>query len=223
MRVGPGSPITSLMEGVRRGVFKRGASFHDPLWTTGSTAPCVLIPGLPIDQQNIFIHPHRRASEPEMLFDDTFSCMAGAALYRADLARAHTICPPAARREAREKRALGEAPAPGAETRGFSDIVLATGSGGTVAGVALGNHLTRHGARVWAFGACDSPSWHHSFIDRQILPFLLPSEGPHVGLHSEDLAEIRNAKNRGRAWASRWRKGASSVEPLSAGCHTHTF
>lgn len=37
----------------------------------------------------------------------------------------------------------------------FTDIVVACGSGGTTAGVALGNSLSGMGARVHGFGVCD--------------------------------------------------------------------
>lgn len=40
----------------------------------------------------------------------------------------------------------------------------ACGSGGTTAGVALGNHLSGMGARVWAYGVCDDPEYFYAFI-----------------------------------------------------------
>ena len=41
----------------------------------------------------------------------------------------------------------------------------ACGSGGTTAGVALGNHLSKGGARVHAFGVCDDPDYFYDYID----------------------------------------------------------
>lgn len=41
----------------------------------------------------------------------------------------------------------------------------ACGSGGTTAGLALGNHLSGYGARVRAYGVCDDPDYFYGFID----------------------------------------------------------
>ena len=41
----------------------------------------------------------------------------------------------------------------------------ACGSGGTTAGIALGNHLSGYGARIWAYGVCDDPDYFYDFID----------------------------------------------------------
>ena len=41
----------------------------------------------------------------------------------------------------------------------------ACGSGGTTAGVALGNHMSDYGARVWAYGVCDDPDYFYSYIN----------------------------------------------------------
>ena len=40
----------------------------------------------------------------------------------------------------------------------------ACGSGGTTAGIALGNHLSGMGARVHAYGVCDDPEYFYGFI-----------------------------------------------------------
>ncbi|KIY95661.1 hypothetical protein MNEG_12301, partial [Monoraphidium neglectum] len=47
----------------------------------------------------------------------------------------------------------------------FDDIIMACGSGGTTAGLALGNHLSGYGARVHAYGVCDDPDYFYNFID----------------------------------------------------------
>lgn len=47
----------------------------------------------------------------------------------------------------------------------FDDIVMACGSGGTTAGLALGNHLSGYGARVHAYGVCDDPDYFYDYID----------------------------------------------------------
>lgn len=41
----------------------------------------------------------------------------------------------------------------------------ACGSGGTTAGIALGNHLSNYGAKIWAYGVCDDPEYFYSYID----------------------------------------------------------
>eukprot|EP00877_Chromochloris_zofingiensis_P005467 jgi/Chrzof1/14921/Cz09g20220.t1 len=47
----------------------------------------------------------------------------------------------------------------------FTDIVMACGSGGTTAGLALGNHLSGYGAKIWAYGVCDDPQYFFDYID----------------------------------------------------------
>ncbi|EFN58625.1 hypothetical protein CHLNCDRAFT_34235 [Chlorella variabilis] len=49
--------------------------------------------------------------------------------------------------------------------QGFTDIAMACGSGGTTAGIALGNHLGGLGLRVHAYGVCDDPDYFHTFCD----------------------------------------------------------
>ncbi|GFR47123.1 hypothetical protein Agub_g8810 [Astrephomene gubernaculifera] len=46
-----------------------------------------------------------------------------------------------------------------------TDICMACGSGGTSAGLALGSHLSSLGARVHAYGVCDTPEYFYNFID----------------------------------------------------------
>lgn len=41
----------------------------------------------------------------------------------------------------------------------------ACGSGGTTAGIALGNHLSGLGLRVHAYGVCDDPAYFYGFCD----------------------------------------------------------
>ncbi|KAL4457486.1 hypothetical protein ABPG75_012351 [Micractinium tetrahymenae] len=49
--------------------------------------------------------------------------------------------------------------------QGFTDIAMACGSGGTTAGIALGNHLSGLGLRVHAYGVCDDPAYFYEFCD----------------------------------------------------------
>ena len=41
----------------------------------------------------------------------------------------------------------------------------ACGSGGTTAGIALGNHLSGAGLRVHSYGVCDDPAYFYSYCD----------------------------------------------------------
>ncbi|PSC68993.1 pyridoxal phosphate [Micractinium conductrix] len=49
--------------------------------------------------------------------------------------------------------------------QGFTDIAMACGSGGTTAGIALGNHLSGLGLRVHAYGVCDDEPYFYEFVD----------------------------------------------------------
>ena len=42
--------------------------------------------------------------------------------------------------------------------------VQACGSGGTTAGLALGNHLGKFGWNIWAYGVCDDPPYFYDYI-----------------------------------------------------------
>ena len=44
-------------------------------------------------------------------------------------------------------------------------FMQACGSGGTTAGLALGNHLSGMGATVHAYGVCDDEEYFYDFID----------------------------------------------------------
>ena len=43
-------------------------------------------------------------------------------------------------------------------------LAQACGSGGTTAGIALGNHISGFGARVHGYGVCDDPEYFYDFI-----------------------------------------------------------
>lgn len=51
------------------------------------------------------------------------------------------------------------------EGQGYTDIAMACGSGGTTAGIALGNHLSGLGLRVHAYGVCDDEAYFYEFAD----------------------------------------------------------
>uniref|UniRef100_A0A0E0CS38 D-cysteine desulfhydrase n=1 Tax=Oryza meridionalis TaxID=40149 RepID=A0A0E0CS38_9ORYZ len=74
----------------------------------------------------------------------------------------------------------------------FDDIVVACGSGGTIAGLALGSKLSSLKAKVHAFSVCDDPGYFHSYVQDLI-------DGLHSDLRSHDLVNIENAKGLGYA------------------------
>ncbi|KAL3143276.1 hypothetical protein ABBQ38_002120 [Trebouxia sp. C0009 RCD-2024] len=47
---------------------------------------------------------------------------------------------------------------------GITDIVLACGSGGTAAGMALGLHLSGLGCKLHAMGVCDDPDYFYNYL-----------------------------------------------------------
>jgi len=78
---------------------------------------------------------------------------------------------------------------------GITDVVVACGSGGTAAGLALGvelSGLAAEGVRVSAFGVCDSPAYFHEYIDG-----LLGALGAEHA--SRDLLRVADAKGAGYA------------------------
>ena len=52
----------------------------------------------------------------------------------------------------------------------YTDVVVATGSGGTLTGLALGLHLAGWSGRVHGMGVCDSPEYFYEYADKHILP-----------------------------------------------------
>ncbi|KAK9798127.1 hypothetical protein WJX73_003347 [Symbiochloris irregularis] len=86
------------------------------------------------------------------------------------------------------------------DSRGFTDIVMACGSGGTTAGIALANYLSGHKARVWAFGVCDDPEYFYSFI--QGLLDELGAGSNKIGATARDLVTCVQAKGGGYAISS---------------------
>eukprot|EP00938_MAST-03A_sp_MAST-3A-sp1_P003739 g3739.t1 len=80
------------------------------------------------------------------------------------------------------------------EQENFDAIFLACGSGGTAAGVALGNYLYREKKKtdVIAFGVCDTPDVFYDEIDRDMYAHL-----PGVRVCSRDILRIVDAKGFG--------------------------
>lgn len=81
--------------------------------------------------------------------------------------------------------------------RGFTDIVLATGSGSTAAGVALGNRLAGLGLRVHAYTVSDSEDYFYDAIDA-----ILGELWTQGGADARALLRVRCAKGAGYAISS---------------------
>lgn len=74
----------------------------------------------------------------------------------------------------------------------FDDIVVACGSGGTIAGISLGSWLGALKAKVHAFSVCDDPDYFYDFVQGLL-------DGLQAGVNSRDIVSIHNAKGKGYA------------------------
>ena len=75
----------------------------------------------------------------------------------------------------------------------------ACGSGGTTAGIALGNHLSRYGARIWAYGVCDDPDYFYDFIDGLYKDLGVP-EGEYKSQLKYSCMACCNLETQRRGW-----------------------
>ncbi|KAL6962829.1 D-cysteine desulfhydrase [Sarracenia purpurea var. burkii] len=75
---------------------------------------------------------------------------------------------------------------------GFDDIVVACGSGGTIAGLAIGSLLSRLKAKVHAYSVCDDPDYFYDYVQGLL-------DGLQGGVSSRDIVGIHNAKGLGYA------------------------
>lgn len=80
---------------------------------------------------------------------------------------------------------------------GITDIALATGSGGTAAGLALGVRLAGLSCRVRAYAVCDSPAYFYDHIQACLDELGAGAGG--LGLSAQDLLEVVDAKGSGYA------------------------
>ncbi len=79
----------------------------------------------------------------------------------------------------------------------FTDIVLACGSGGTVAGLVEGLWRSKwNKGKITAYSVCDSPEYFYEFIEQEILP--KDDARPKI----KELLEIKCAKGIGYALAT---------------------
>lgn len=77
----------------------------------------------------------------------------------------------------------------------FDDIVVACGSGGSIAGLSLGAHLSNLKAKVHAFSVCDDPDYFYDYTQGLL-------DGLNAGFNSRDLITIINAKGLGYAMST---------------------
>ncbi|KAK2995364.1 hypothetical protein RJ640_022524, partial [Escallonia rubra] len=75
---------------------------------------------------------------------------------------------------------------------GFDDIVVACGSGGTIAGLSIGSWLSDLKAKVHAFCVCDDPDYFYDYVQGLL-------DGLQAGVKSRDIVNIENAKGLGYA------------------------
>ncbi|XP_057804152.1 bifunctional D-cysteine desulfhydrase/1-aminocyclopropane-1-carboxylate deaminase, mitochondrial isoform X2 [Salvia miltiorrhiza] len=74
----------------------------------------------------------------------------------------------------------------------FDDIIVACGSGGTIAGLAVGTWLSGLAAKVHAYCVCDDPDYFYDYVQGLI-------DGLQAGVSSRDIVNIQNAKGLGYA------------------------
>lgn len=78
---------------------------------------------------------------------------------------------------------------------GFDDIVVACGSGGTVAGLSIGSWLSNLKAKVHAFCVCDDPEYFYDYVQGLL-------DGLDAGVSSRNIVDIQNAKGLGYAMST---------------------
>ncbi|XP_060204267.1 putative D-cysteine desulfhydrase 1, mitochondrial [Lycium barbarum] len=77
----------------------------------------------------------------------------------------------------------------------FDDIVVACGSGGTVAGLSIASMLSGLKAKVNAFCVCDDPDYFYEYVQGLL-------DGINAGVSSRDIVSIENAKGLGYAMST---------------------
>ncbi|KAI5056642.1 hypothetical protein GOP47_0028460 [Adiantum capillus-veneris] len=77
----------------------------------------------------------------------------------------------------------------------FDDIVMACGSGGTTAGLALASHLSTLKARVHAYGVCDDPEYFYDYVQGLL-------DGMNANIASRDIVNVIDAKGLGYAMST---------------------
>lgn len=78
---------------------------------------------------------------------------------------------------------------------GFDDIVMACGSGGTTAGLALASYLSTLKARVHAYAVCDDPDYFYDYIQGLL-------DGMNANIGARNLVNVVDAKGLGYAMST---------------------
>ena len=79
----------------------------------------------------------------------------------------------------------------------FTDIVMACGSGGTTAGIALGNHLSGLRVRVTGYMVCDDEEYFENYLNGLFQELGATTE--RIGASAADLVRFVQAKGAGYA------------------------
>lgn len=82
-----------------------------------------------------------------------------------------------------------------ASSLGFDDIVVACGSGGTIAGLSIASWLSELKAKVHAYCVCDDPEYFYDYAQGLL-------DGLQAGVRSRDIVNIENAKGVGYAMST---------------------
>lgn len=75
----------------------------------------------------------------------------------------------------------------------FSDVVVATGSGGTASGLAIGNYLTGGTVRMHSITVCDDADYFYTHLDEMLVEVGLPE------VSARDILNVIEAKGIGYA------------------------
>ncbi|GAQ78288.1 hypothetical protein KFL_000100530 [Klebsormidium nitens] len=79
---------------------------------------------------------------------------------------------------------------------GFDDVIMACGSGGTTAGVALAAQLSGMKAKVHGYGVCDDEEYFYEYIQGLL-------DGLNAEVRSRDIVRMINSKGQGYAISTR--------------------
>lgn len=72
----------------------------------------------------------------------------------------------------------------------FDDIVLATGSGGTLGGIVIGNYLTGSKVKIHGVCVCDDAAYFYNHIDVQLREYSLTQDSEGKPLRAKDITDI---------------------------------
>ncbi|GLC33023.1 hypothetical protein PLESTB_000379600 [Pleodorina starrii] len=97
----------------------------------------------------------------------------------------------------------------------ITDIAMACGSGGTTAGLALGSALSPLGARVHAYGVCDTPNYFYDYING-LLEGLGAKPGGELLGGREARGMMRAVQARGSGYAISTESELRTVQEVSA-------